>query len=140
MLTHVRKRTALLAALAAASLAVAASAGASDPPDLLKVGPNENQTAPLEPGVTFQASLFPISLRIAANAVWWGDQYRTTSRGKPAFGWAQFAHPGVKGAISLVTAFGPTPSVAATIARLQAGGSHAGGRTGAASSSANRRR
>jgi hypothetical protein len=129
MLMHVRRRV-LAAALAGGALAalgvtVASSHADATPPDLLKSTPKGTQAAPMKPGATYQASLFPIALRITPNSAWWGDQYRTTARGKPLFGWAQFARPGVKGAISLVTAYGPTPSVAATIARLQTGGSHA---------------
>ncbi len=131
MLMHVQRRV-LAAALAGGTLAalgmtVAPSHAEATPPDLLK---STTQAAPMKAGATYQASLFPIALRITPHSAWWGNQYRTTGRGKPLFGWAQFARPGVKGAISLMTAYGPTPSVAATIARLQAGGSHPPGPTG----------
>ncbi len=80
-------------------------------------------------GVTYQASSFPLGLRVTApDGSWSGTQWRTTSRGKPAFGWAEFGHgPGStppRGVVELETAYGPTPSVAATIARLRRGGSH----------------
>jgi hypothetical protein len=120
-----RPRIALYTSLALVAVTACAAAAGGAPPDLLRSGPKDTQAAPLRPGVTYQASLFPIPLRITPRGAWWGDQYRTTVRGSPAFGWAQFARPGVRGSISVVTSFGATPSVAATIARLQAGGSHA---------------
>jgi hypothetical protein len=135
MLTHVRRRRILVAALAGAALAAlgitvtSSHAGptalAAGLPDLLKSTPESNQAAQLKAGLTYQASLFPIPLRLAAHGgVWWGHQYRTSQGAKPRFGWVQVAHPGVKGQITIVTAYGPTPSVAATIARLRVGGSH----------------
>ena len=62
------------------------------------------------------------------DGTWSGAQWRTTTRGKPAFGWAQLgqgpATAPPRGIVQLETAYAATPSVAATIARLQRGGSH----------------
>jgi hypothetical protein len=133
MLTDIPRRRILIAALAGAALAalgltVASSHATSvggKPPDILAVKPTDNRAAPLKEGVTYQASLFPIALRLTARGgPWWGDQFKGYAHGKALFGFAQAAHRGVKGAITIVTAYGATPSVAATIARLQTGGSH----------------
>ena len=134
MLRHVQRRRILIAALAGAALAALGTTVASShatslggkPPDILVVKPTGPPTAsPLKDGVTYQASLFPIALRLTARGgPWWGDQFKGYAHGKALFGFAQAAHPGVEGAITIVTAYGPTPSVAATIARLQTGGSH----------------
>lgn len=134
MLEHVQRRRILVAALAGAALAALGTTVASShatslggkPPDILVVKPTGPPTAArLKDGVTYQASLFPIALRLTARGgPWWGDQFKGYAHGKALFGFAQAAHPGVKGAITIVTAYGSTPSVAATIARLQTGGSH----------------
>jgi hypothetical protein len=83
----------------------------------------------LRSGVTYQASHFPLGLRVTPpDGTWSGAQWRTTTRGKPAYGWAQLGQGPTtappRGILQLETAYGPTPSVAATIARLQRGGSH----------------
>ncbi len=87
---------------------------------------------PLKGGVTYQASAFPLPLRVyrpwGRAAAWGGAQWKTNSRGKPAFGWVALAHPPLnnpQGDVIIETAFGATSSVAATISRLRAGGSHA---------------
>jgi hypothetical protein len=132
MLTHVRRRTLLVAALAGAvfaALAVtlasshAAGSGGS-PVELLT---SKKTLAPLKAGVTYQASTFPIPLRLTVpDSTWLGSQDKTTSHGRPAFGWVVVAHPPLAkplGVLAFETAFGPTPSVAATIANLRYGGS-----------------
>jgi hypothetical protein len=132
MLTHIRRRRVLLAALAGATLAALgltvtsshAAAGAS-PPELLQ---SAKTVAPLKAGTTYQASLFPIVIRLTPpDRTWLGAQYLTGSHGKPAFGWVIAAHPPVAkplGALNIETAIGPTPSVNKTIANLRFGGSN----------------
>jgi hypothetical protein len=80
---------------------------------------------------TYSASSFPIPLRITApDATWSGSQWKTTTRGKPAFGWIAIGHvpPGASaaapplGAFLVETEFGPTPSVAAILTRLRSAG------------------
>lgn len=83
----------------------------------------------LKAGVTYQASAVPIALRVTtADGSWAGAQWRSSAHGKPAFGWAAVGQGPVdkppRGLIEIVTALGPTPPVAATIARLRTGGSH----------------
>ena len=133
MFTHSRSRRVRIAAAAGAALAALAVTAASSqatstggsPPDLRRTTPGNPVAAPLKAGAVYQASLFPLALRVTARGgAWIGDQYRTTERGTSRFGWAQVAHPGVKGLITIVTAYGATSSVAATIARLRLGGSH----------------
>jgi hypothetical protein len=145
MIMQIRLRTVLIAALTGAALAALgltvassqatsrrsanATAGAN-PPEL----PMSNlftpggHFAPLKAGVTYQASTFPIPLRVTARDGSWGaGQWAATSHGKRAFGWTGIGRPPLKnphGDIFIETAFGPTPSVAATIARLRVGGSH----------------
>ena len=133
MFEHVQRRRILIAALAGAALAALGTTVASSqamglggkPPDILVIKPTDNRAAPLKEGITYQASLFPIALRLTARGgPWNGDQFKESAHGKAMFGFAQAAHPGVKGAMTIATAYGATPSVAATIARLQTGGSH----------------
>jgi hypothetical protein len=86
---------------------------------------------PLRAHVSYGASSFPIPLRITApDASWSGSQWKTTTRGRPAFGWIAVGHlpagppssaPPL-GAIEIATAFGPTPSVAAILARIRSEG------------------
>src|SRR4051794_15294258 len=125
---HGRHGKAMVAALGVTALALVASAAASPRAkllDLFKATPTATTAAPLRAGATYQASLFPLPVRLSAvGGPWLGDQYRTTERGAPRFGWAQVGHPGVKGLITIVSAYGRTPSVGAVIARLRLGGSH----------------
>lgn len=133
MLTHIRRRGVLIAALAGATLAALgltvassrAAAGAS-PPELLQ---SAKTIAPLKADTTYQASSFPIPLSLTpGDRTWLGAQYLAGSHGRPAFGRVVAAHPPVskpRGAIEIETAIGPTPSVNATIADLRFGGSNA---------------
>jgi len=137
--SHLRRRMILLAALTGAALAaLGVSVTSSRAVVLASSNPHElpvsNFNTPagvltaLRGGVTYQASGFPLGLRITApDGTWGGTQWKTTSRGKPLFGWTAFGQgSGLAlplGAIEIETAFGPTPSVAATIARLHTGGS-----------------
>jgi hypothetical protein len=131
MPTQIRRRRVFIAALGGAAFAAVgitiatshAAAGAS-PVELLK---SAKTVAPLKAGIRYQASSFPIPLRVTpTDRTWLGAQYLTGSHGRPAFGWVVVGHPPLAkphGLIGVETAFGPTPSVAATIAGLRYGGS-----------------
>lgn len=132
MLSQLRRRQLLAAALIGATLAAlgvtlasshAAATGGSLP-ELLTSG---KTLAPMKAGVTYQASSFPLRLRLTApDSSWVGAQLETSSHGRPAFGWVIVGHPPVakpNGVIAIETAFGATHSVAATITNLRYGGS-----------------
>jgi hypothetical protein len=132
MHTQIRRRQLLAAALIGATLAAlgvtlasshAAATGGS-PADLLT---SAKTLAPLKAGVTYQASSFPLPLRLTTpDSSWLGAQFKAASHGRPAFGWVVVGHPPLakpRGLIAIETAFGTTPSVAATIANLRYGGS-----------------
>ena len=140
MFSRIRHRLVLLSALAgavSAALGVTATStpartvAAGDPQDLAvsNVNTPAGTLTALRSGVTYEASHFPLGLRVTPpDGSWSGAQWRTTTRGKPAFGWADLgqgpATAPPRGLVQLETAYGPTPSVTATIARLQRGGSH----------------
>jgi hypothetical protein len=81
---------------------------------------------PIKAGVSYQANSFPLPLRITPpDGTWAGAQWKTSSHGRPAFGWAAVGRLPVdnpRGLIAIETAFGPTPSVAAILARLRSAG------------------
>jgi hypothetical protein len=134
MLSHVRKRTIMIAAfagagLAALSVAVASSHSTPSPQDLPVSNLNTpaGRTAALTAKTAYQASGFPISIRVTLpDADWGGTQWKTTTRGKPAFGWVAFARGPVskppQGIIELETAYGATPSVETILGRLRSAG------------------
>jgi len=140
MLVHLRRRRLLAAALAGAAFAalgvtLASSRAAGDAKELAvsNLFTRAGFLTPLKPAVVYGASTFPIPLRVTApDASWAGSQWRTTSRGKPAFSWAAVGHGAtapsgvpLRGVVTIVTPYGPSPSVAETVARLQIGGSGA---------------
>ena len=140
MFSRVRRELVLLSAPAGAGVAALGVTVTTSPAGTLAGGnprdlPISNFNTPagslsaLRAGITYQASSFPLGLRVTApDGTWSGTQWRTTSRGKPAFGWAAFGHGlGItppRGVVEIETAYGPTSSVAASIARLREGGSH----------------
>jgi hypothetical protein len=137
--SHLRRRLILLAALGGATFAAlgvsvtsshAVNRAGSGIPELAVSNLNTpaGSLTTLRGRVTYQASSFPLTLRITApNATWSGAQWKTTSRGKPVFGWVGFGQGPLTapphGVIQIVTAYGSTPSVAATVGRLHTGGS-----------------
>jgi hypothetical protein len=141
MLTHVRRRKLLAAALAGAAFAalavtIASSHAGATPSSPAELLTSAKTLAPLKAGITYQASSFPIPLRLTApDSTWLGAQSRATSHGRLAYGWVVVGHPPLgkpKGLIAIETGFGPSPSVQATIAGLRYGGSsqaesHVGG-------------
>jgi hypothetical protein len=137
MFLRIRRRRVIGAALAGAALAalgvtVATSRSAAladgNPTEL----PGSNFNTPagalamLKAAATYQASAFPIALRLTPrDGSWAGAQWKTTARGKPAFGWAAVGQGPLekpRGLIEIETAFGPTPSVAVILARLRSAG------------------
>jgi hypothetical protein len=132
MPTHIRHRNLRFAALAGAAFAALGVTIASSHAAATRTNPAELLTsaktlAPLKAGVTYGASSFPMPLRLTApDSTWLGTQSSATSHGRLAYGWVVVGHPPLakpEGLIAIETAFGPTPSVAATIAGLRYGGS-----------------
>lgn len=141
----------LIGSTFAGALALAATAGATEPqyfrftghdqfvemetsgnpPELLVSNFNTRagKWAPLKARTTYQASAFPIALHLTPrDETWAGAQWKKSSHGKPAFGWVAVGQGPVNaplGLIELETAFGPTPPVAAILARLRSAGSGA---------------
>lgn len=137
MLSHMRRRKVLVAALAGATVAAlgvtvasshaspaATSAGPELPMDNFNT--RAGKLAPIKAGITYQASSFPIELRVTPpDSTWAGAQWKTTSHGQPVFGWVAVGHPPLdqpRGLIEMETAFGPTPSVATILGRLRSAG------------------
>lgn len=90
------------------------------------VTPRGDRPRPLQPG-TYAASIFPIALRITVPAGWRGGQGQSKQLAKPSssFGWvvlSQGTAARARGAITIVTAYGRTPSVAAVVAGLRSRG------------------
>jgi hypothetical protein len=119
---------ALLNVVAVVSLASTAAA-TGQPSDLAKLANSDVSARKLTAGATYQASLFPLALRVTApDGSWLGGQGKTITQTRGSFGWAEFLQsPAGKplGAISMISSYGPTKSVAATIAQLRTGGSGA---------------
>jgi hypothetical protein len=87
---------------------------------------------PLQARATYEASLFPIALRVTLPSGGWagaqwksGDQYFRGGK-PPNFGWVHFGRESAIGSrlglISIMTAYGRTPSVAATVNVLRTRG------------------
>jgi hypothetical protein len=99
--------------------------------------------ARLQTGATYEASKFPIALRLTPpTGDWTGAQWESgrlpaelaerkgipDEGGPPHFGWVALGHGGTsptsppRGGITIMTAFAPTPSVAATVTGLRTRG------------------
>ncbi len=84
----------------------------------------------MKAGTTYGASLFPIPIRITPSTSWSGAQWESgrdyfRGGGPPNYGWVHIGHgtTGVpNGLISIMTAYAPTPSVAATVNGLRTRG------------------
>jgi hypothetical protein len=124
--------TLLVALTALASLAASATATSDkvrDLPTLTSVttrAPNQLPGDKLAAGVTYRARLFPVGLRITSRERGWlGAQGRTlpanvTTTKPGAYGWIELRHQ--LGSISMITAYGRTPSVAAVVNGLRSRG------------------
>jgi hypothetical protein len=113
---------------------LAAGAAGSTPPDLNQsyLFTAAGHLTPLRAGTTYQASLFPIPLRVRVPTPGWsGVQWKSGNDyfrggGPPNYGWVHFARgsttgPG-QGLISIMTAYTRTRSVAATVNVLRTRG------------------
>jgi len=109
----------------------AAASGPRDLPQSYLFTPAGVMT-PLRSGVTYQASQFPLALRVTLpDASWSGAQWKSGSDyfrggGPPHFGWVHFGRGSATaiplGLISIMTAYARTPSVAATVQVLRTRG------------------
>jgi len=89
------------------------------------VTPHGDGPRPLQ-SATYTAKVFPTALRVSVPAGWRGGQgqSRRFKETTPAFGWivlSQGTAAKAQGAITIVTAYGRTPSVAAVVANLRTG-------------------
>lgn len=132
-----RNRTIVVALVAAVVCAVVAATAAATgtPQELLRnvfLTPS-GHVAKLAAGATYKASDFPLGLRVTApDGSWFGAQFKGDSSYQhkkstvaPFYGWVTFEQrhtQPAQGIVNLMTPYGPTPSVAATVARLRTGG------------------
>jgi hypothetical protein len=89
------------------------------------VTPHGDGPQPLR-SATYTAKVFPIALGVSVPAGWRGGQgqSRQFKKTTPAFGWivlSQGTASKAQGAITIVTEYGRTPSVAAVVAKLRSG-------------------
>ena len=114
------------------TLALAAGVAAAAPPELATSNLNTpaGKMTALAAKTVYQASSFPLGLRLTApDGTWAGSQWTTSAFGKKTFAWVAVGHGGTtpttapQGVVTIMTAIGPTPSVSATVARLRRGGS-----------------
>ena len=123
----------LLAALIVVGCLAAVASG-STPPDLAQsyLFTSAGHLTPLHAGTTYQASVFPIPLRVRVPTPGWsGVQWKSGSDyfhggGPPNYGWVHFARgsttgPG-QGLISIMTGYTRTPSVSRTVNVLRTRG------------------
>jgi hypothetical protein len=127
--SHLRSMRGPLITLLAVAAFLAAAAAAASPPELATSNLNTQagMLAPLRADVTYQASAFPLGLRVTTtDRTWSGTQWKTSSHGKPAFGWAGFGQGRADrpplGLVEIETAYGPTPTTAAILGRLRTAG------------------
>ena len=114
---------------------VAVSAAASTPRELFRnafLTPS-GHVAKLASGVTYKASDFPLPLRVTApDGTWGGAQWKSDSSFQhkkstvaPFYGWVTFEQHdtnAAQGAITIMTPYGTTGTVAATVAGLRTRG------------------
>jgi hypothetical protein len=126
--------SAFAAALACSVLAVAAAANGT-PRELYRnafLAP-AGHVAKLAAGVTYKASDFPLPIRVTSpDGSWGGAQWKsdssyqhTKSTVAPFYGWVTFEQHDTRaaqGAITIMTPYGSTPTVAAMVAGLRTRG------------------
>ena len=120
----------LIAVVAALVVIGVASAA---PPELAtsNVNSKSGKLTALTARTVYQASSFPLGLRLSVpDATWTGAQWTTSSHGKKAFAFVDVGHGGTsstgpppQGMVTILTSLGPTPWVSATVARIHQGGS-----------------
>jgi hypothetical protein len=129
-------RRAVLAVLAASLLgasSAATSTGLRDLPQSYLMS-SAGMLVPVRAGVTYGASQFPIPVRLTAPDRSWvaaqwrsGDEYFAGGK-PPNYGWIHLAHSGgssaeaPRGMVTVMTGYGSTPSVAATVDVLRTRG------------------
>jgi len=132
---------AILAVIITAALTlVPAATTAGEGSDLPKVAsassqppaPNQVDAPRVKAGATYRASIFPLALRVTVpGESWRGAQGRSLgAKGLPGtrggFGWVELYQPAPRdsayGYIAMITAYGRTPSVAATVSGLRTRG------------------
>jgi hypothetical protein len=122
-------KTLILISLAlAATIATWGAPAHAAPPDIPQsylIGPS-GTLAPLQARLSYGAGQFPIPLRVTPpDGSWWGAEWKSGDQyfaggAPPNFGWVHLAHADSptsipNGMITITTAYGPTPSVAATV-------------------------
>jgi len=124
----------VLAGLVAAVVLAFTAAAAPAPRDLFHSYylTQAGTTAPLTAGATYRASLFPIPVHVtAAGTGWRGVQWKSGTHyfqggGPPNFGWVHIGRgptdAAPDGLITIMTAYGKTPSVAAVVTTLRTRG------------------
>jgi hypothetical protein len=114
-----------IAAVVGAAIAAAAPSGNATELPISNLNTRAGKLTTLKTGVSYQASAFPIPMRITPDGTWAGAQWKTSSQGKPAFGWVGLGQPPLdkpRGLIEIETAYGPTPSTTTILARLRTAG------------------
>jgi hypothetical protein len=125
--------SAFLAALACSVLAVTAAGGT--PRELFRNAflTPAGHVAKLSAGVTYKASDFPLPIRVTSpDGTWGGAQWKADSSFQhakttvaPFYGWVTFEQHdthAAQGAITIMTPYGPTPTVAALVTGLRTRG------------------
>jgi hypothetical protein len=139
---HERVHIPLLVVLVVAAIASVAAAKAATAPKLPDLPVSfvvcpDGKSIPLQAGVTYQASKFPIALRLTPpDGSWSGGQWKTASAGcdasgggfpgyPPYYGWVSFGHGSgaslPRGSVVISTSYGQTPSAATAVNRLRNG-------------------
>jgi hypothetical protein len=117
-------RAALVAACASL-LTLAPAANTAVPAELPKLSNDDAPAQPLQAGTTFEASLFPLRVHSTApDASWLGGQWKLITAKRGSFGYLEFLRRPANaplGALSLISSFDPTPSLAATVKQLRTG-------------------
>lgn len=96
------------------------------------VAPNQVDAPTVKAGATYQASLFPLAVRVAVpSGTWRGAQGRSLAKGVTSteqgpFGWVELYRPApgdqASGYLAMIAAYGRAPSVAATVSGLRTRG------------------
>jgi hypothetical protein len=127
------RRLIVLMTVAALALVVASQALTVAAPQLpfSNLNTETGKLSPLKAAVAYQASKFPLALRVTApDATWLGAQWKLSARGfhstkPPFFGWValsdSFQNAAPQGLIEIFASYVRTPSVAVTVRNLKFG-------------------
>lgn len=112
-------------ALAALTASAPATLSAGSLPELPRLLSNDVVARPLKAGTTYQSTTFPLPFHVTPpDATWFGGQGIQKYKAEPAFGWFELLQspPAIPdGMISVITAVGATPSVAAMVKTMRFG-------------------